>query len=136
MRKVYASTPLLVVSDLKKVAAFYERVLGYEDVEFFGEPPGFCMMHRDQHDLMLSLAEKPSEVHPHGRFQVWDVHLRVADLEAEKTAIEAAGGKLCGPIRETEYGMRELEIEDPDGHRICLGQDLEARPEDRSKLTS
>lgn len=134
MRRVLASTPLLVVSDLKRAATFYERVLGYEDVEFFGEPPGFCMMHRDQHDLMLSLAEKTSEVHPHGKFQVWDVHLRVADLDAEKAAIEAAGGKLCGPERTTEYGMRELEIEDPDGHRVCLGQDLEPRPEDKDKL--
>jgi catechol 2,3-dioxygenase-like lactoylglutathione lyase family enzyme len=129
-RHVFASTPLLIVSDLERSAGFYERVLGYEEPAFFGEPPEFCMLHRDEHDIMLQLADEPAEVRPNGVFDVWDVHLRVADLDAEMAAILAAGGSLAaGPIT-TEYEMREIEILDPDGHRICLGQDLEQRPED------
>jgi catechol 2,3-dioxygenase-like lactoylglutathione lyase family enzyme len=133
-RRTLASTPLLVVSDLQRAARFYEQVLGYVDVAFFGDPPSFCMLHRDEHDLMLALAEAPDHVHPHGRFGVWDVHLRVADLDLERQAMAAAGAKLVGEERVTEYGMREIEVEDPDGHRICLGQDLEPRPEDLPKL--
>jgi catechol 2,3-dioxygenase-like lactoylglutathione lyase family enzyme len=120
-----------VVSDLRRAADFYARVLGYEEPAFFGEPPVFCMLHRGPHDLMLSLAEEPGQVRPHGRFDVWDFHLRVADLEAERTAILAAGARLSSGPRGTEYGMTEITVDDPDGHRICLGQDRERRPEDR-----
>jgi predicted enzyme related to lactoylglutathione lyase len=52
------------------------------------------------------------------------LYLVVPDVEAERRAIEAAGARVIGAPRDTEYEMRELEIEDPDGHRICLGQTL------------
>jgi predicted enzyme related to lactoylglutathione lyase len=66
-------------------------------------------------------------------FEIGDVHLRVADLDAEIAAILAAGGSMASGPTTTEYEMREIEVVDPDGHRICLGQDLEERPEDRGR---
>lgn len=115
LRKTFAVCPLLVVEDIQRAADFYVRVLGYTEPLFAGEPPSFCMMNRDGQDLMLCL-ERP-----------WDYYLRVADLEEERRAIEAAGGKLRAGPRVTEYGMTEIEVEDPDGHIVCLGQDLEPR---------
>ena len=132
-RRVFASTPLLIVRNLKAAAAFYERVLGYQEPGFWGEPPTFCMLHRDEHDLMLAEADAPDEVRPNGRVGSWDVHLRVADLDAERGAILAAGGKIVEEKARTDYGMREIVIQDPDGHWICLGQDLERRDEDRGR---
>ncbi|MBS2024564.1 MAG: VOC family protein [Deltaproteobacteria bacterium] len=132
-RRVFASTPLLVVRDLRASAAFYEKVLGYEEPGFWGEPPVFCMLHRDEHDLMLSLAESPEQVRPNGPACRWDVHLRVADLDAERAAIVAAGVTPVEETASTPYGMRELVVADPDGHWICLGQDVEMREEDRGK---
>jgi catechol 2,3-dioxygenase-like lactoylglutathione lyase family enzyme len=128
MRKVFASTPVLLVSDLRRSVDFYVRALGYEEPALFGEPPEFAMIHRDGHDLMLSLAEKAP--HPNGG-EAWDVHLRVADLAAERAALVAADATILRELEQTEYGMRELVVVDPDGHWICLGQDLERRPEDR-----
>src|SRR5262245_61804367 len=134
MRKVLGSTPLLVVSDVKRATDFYIRVLGYQEPAFYGgDPPNFAMMHRDEHDLMLQRPRGTGTVQPHGRFGVWDVHLRVADVDAEKRAIEAAGWP-CSAVETTEYDMREIYVEDPDGHRICLGQDLVTRPEDRGRV--
>jgi predicted enzyme related to lactoylglutathione lyase len=126
-RRVFASTPLLIVRDLKAATAFYGRVMGYEEPRFWGEPPSFCMLHRDEHDLMLASADSSDEVRPNGRVGSWDVHLRVADLDAERRAILAAGGKIVEENARTGYGMREIVVQDPDGHWICLGQDLEVR---------
>ena len=126
-RHTFASTTLLLVRDIERSAGFYERVLGYEEPGFWGEPPGFCMLHRGPFDLMLQLAEEPNQVAPKGRFGVWDMHLRVADLAAERAAIEAAGGAIvseCGP---TEYGMLEMCVDDPDGYRI-LSRSRRATP--------
>jgi predicted enzyme related to lactoylglutathione lyase len=126
-RGIRASAPLLVVSDLRRAVDFYTRVLGYQDPSFFGTPESLCILHRGDFDLILSLARSADQVQPHGRFDVWDLYLTVSDLDAEQLAIEAAGGKIRAPARVTEYQMREIEIDDPDGHRLCLGQELEPR---------
>ncbi len=115
LRRTHAVAPLLVVNDLRRAADFYVRVLGYGDASFFGEPPSFCLLGRDGHELMLS-RERP-----------WDFYLRVADVDAERQAIEAAGGRLRAGPRVTDYGMTEIELEDPDGHVVCLGQETEPR---------
>jgi predicted enzyme related to lactoylglutathione lyase len=82
------------------------------------------MLHRDGFELMLSLAEKPGQVKPHGPHGVWDVYLRVADVATEAEALRAAGGALDKGPTDMFYEMREIECLDPDGHRICLAQDL------------
>jgi catechol 2,3-dioxygenase-like lactoylglutathione lyase family enzyme len=48
----------------------------------------------------------------------------VGDLEAEVAALRAAGVAIEREPSRTEYGMVEAEVSDPDGHRICFGQDL------------
>jgi predicted enzyme related to lactoylglutathione lyase len=108
-------TPLLVVADVRRAADFYVRVLGYQQATFFGEPPSFCLLNREGFELMLS-HRRP-----------WDVYLRVADIDVERQAIEAAGGALRAGPRVTEYGMTEIEVEDPDGHVVCLAQEMEPR---------
>jgi len=128
-RRVLTSTPLLLVSDLRRSMDFYLDVLGYREPATFGEPPGFAMMHRDGYDLMLQRC-RPEDVRPNGKAGAWDVHLRVADVQAERRAIEAAGGKLLSEPETTEYGMIEIVVEDPDGHRVCLGQNLVVSPDD------
>jgi catechol 2,3-dioxygenase-like lactoylglutathione lyase family enzyme len=80
---------------------------------------------------MLAEDESPDAVRPNGAVRRWDVHLRVADLDAERRAIESAGVALVYESPGTEYGMREIVVQDPDGHWICLGQDLTMRDEDR-----
>jgi catechol 2,3-dioxygenase-like lactoylglutathione lyase family enzyme len=130
-RRVFASTPVLVVADLDRAIGFYTRVLGYRDPVAWGEPPCFAMLHRDEHDLMLSLTEPVAPVQRSPHSAGWALHLRVADLATEQRALEAAGVKpVSGPSDPTPYGMIELILDDPDGNRICLGQDLERRPED------
>jgi 3-hydroxyisobutyrate dehydrogenase-like beta-hydroxyacid dehydrogenase/predicted enzyme related to lactoylglutathione lyase len=122
-RRALASTPVLAVTDLKRAIHFYEHVLGYAEPRVWDD---FAMLHRDEHDLMLYVgAPAPA---PDGR---WNVHLRVADLAEERRAIAATGATLhADRPQETEYGMIELELRDPDGHTICLAQDVVRRAED------
>jgi catechol 2,3-dioxygenase-like lactoylglutathione lyase family enzyme len=117
-------TPVLLVTDLQRSLDFYIRVLGYEDPAVHGDPPCFAMINRDGLDLMLSLAEGSSKPHPNGAHGVWDFHLRVSDLAADMARISAAGVAIDRGPTDTFYEMREIEVLDPDGYRICLGQDL------------
>lgn len=122
--RLRAMTPLLVVSDLQRSIDFYVDKLGFTDANSWGEPPCFAMMHRDGLDLMLSRAEQPEHVAPHGRFGVWDLFLSVGDVAAERAALLAGGVAIDKGPTDTFYAMREIEILDPDGHRVCLAQDI------------
>jgi len=129
--KLFATSPVFVVSNLLRSVDFYER-LGFTDKSLFGNPPTFAMVTRNGFDVMLSLAATPDEVRPNGK--AWDLHLRIADASAEQAALEAAGIRIDrGPKLKEDYGMIELEVLDPDGYRICLGQDDVQRPEDADK---
>jgi len=119
-----ATTPVLVVADLQRSIAFYTK-LGFVEPAMWGEPPCFAMMNRDELDLMLSLAEDPSHVRPNGPHGVWDLYIKVEDLDAELTALTDLAVPIDHPIQSTEYDMRELEVVDPDGYRICFGANME-----------
>jgi predicted enzyme related to lactoylglutathione lyase len=126
-RRVHSITPLFVVRDVERSAAFYCDVLGFEDPSFFapeGGPAEFCMINRDGHELMLKRSRGEGDVTPNGRPDAWDVYLRVADVAAEKEGIERAGGTVVAGPRDTFYSMREIEVLDPDGYRTCLAQDV------------
>ena len=123
-RQVHSITPLFVVADVERSAAYYCDVLGFEDPSFFGTPAVFCMLNRDGHDLMLRKTAGANDITPNGRADAWDMYMKVADVAAEKDGIERAGGSIVAGPRDTFYEMREIEVIDPDGYRICLAQDM------------
>jgi len=117
------------VSDLQRSIDFYCNKLGFIEPNVWGEPPCFAMMNRDGFDLMLSLAEEPSHVRPNGPVGVWDIFLSITDVTAEMAALEASGVPIAKGPTDTFYGMREIEVLDPDGYRLCLAQNLENEPQ-------
>lgn len=122
--RVRGLTPLLVVSDFPRALDFYQRALGFVEPSVWGEPPCFAMLNRDGFELMLSLAEKEGDVRPNGPTGRWDCYLRVDDVAAEIAALAAAGVPLASGPTDTFYQMREVEVLDPDGHRVCLAEDV------------
>jgi catechol 2,3-dioxygenase-like lactoylglutathione lyase family enzyme len=124
--KLLTTTPSFIVADLKASLDFYCGKLGFGEPGVWGEPPCFAMIHRDGFEMMLSLAEEKARPRPNGPDGMWDMYIRVGDLDAEIAALKAAGAEIAsGPETKEYYGMREIELLDPDGHRICFGQDVE-----------
>ena len=122
--KVLTTTPLLVVSDLQRSIDFYGR-LGFGEPGIWGEPPCFAMINRDGLELMLSLTEGAAKPQPNGPHGVWDMYIRIADLDAELAALSQSGVAIDrGPVT-TMYDMREIDVIDPDGYRICVAQNVE-----------
>jgi predicted enzyme related to lactoylglutathione lyase len=121
--KARTMTPLFVVSDLHRSLDFYAR-LGFGEPGIWGEPPCFAMINRDGLELMLSLAEGGAAPRPNGH-GVWDAFIAVTDLDAEIAALSDAGVAVDRGPTTTEYRMKEIEVVDPDGFRICLAQNVE-----------
>ena len=121
-------TPLLLVADLQRSLDFYTGKLGFHDPGVYGEPPCFAMIHRDGLELMLQLAVGGVATRPNGRDDVWDLVLGVADVAGEQAVLTAAGVAIDRGPTDTFYAMREIEVLDPDGHRICFAQDISNEP--------
>jgi catechol 2,3-dioxygenase-like lactoylglutathione lyase family enzyme len=118
----------LVVANLQRSIDFYANKLGFVDPNVHGDPPCFAMLNRDGFDLMLSLAESPNLVRPNGPSGVWDIYLSVADIADESAALAAAGITIDKGPTDMFYQMREIEVIDPDGYRLCLAQDISGEP--------
>ena len=92
--------------------------------QIWGEPPVFAMANFGPVTIMLKQSEKgPRNNHPSDPL-MWDAYLWVKDLEAIEKAFRASGVDIHREPEETDYGCRELEICDPDGHILCFGQVL------------
>lgn len=59
MTKFVQGATILEVKDIKVSEAFYREKLGFRPGLFFGEPPTFCLLSRDNVALFLDLARTP-----------------------------------------------------------------------------
>ncbi|MBY5933045.1 VOC family protein [Tateyamaria omphalii] len=112
------ATPVLRVSDYARAKAFYMDVLGFEVTQEAGDPvTGFGIFRAGSAQIFLMAWDGPDAA-----YDGWRVYLYPQDLDAQLAHIAATGTAVSGPTV-TEYGMREVQVTDPDGNVICLGED-------------
>ena len=118
------SHPVLAVHDLERSAAWYEDVLGCEVRD---PDPGnwrFCRAG----DVIFMLGRCPddppaSELGAHS----YVAYLHVEDVDAFHARAVAANAEVLKPPTDEPWGMRELALRSPDGHRFMLGQPTRKR---------
>jgi hypothetical protein len=126
MPKITASAPVLLVSDVVASANYFRDAVGFAYEQFWGDPPDFCICHRDGHYLMLAQVEDPSRIVPHWKIRekLVNAYFWVDDADALYLEMQANGAKMdYGPCTQP-YGVREFGIQDLDGHDIGFGQVL------------
>lgn len=115
------ATPVLRTADYPRARAYYEERLGFQVVEEGGDPPRFGIFKRGGAVIFVDgWHGGPSETSDN-----WNAYIHVAGLDALFERFRKAGAEIVRPIEQTVYGMREFELLDPDGNRICFGEDLE-----------
>lgn len=124
MAKITASAPVLLVSDLVASANYFRDAVGFRYDGFYGDPPNFCIMHRDGHYLMLAKVDDPSQIKPYWQIvhQMWNAYFWVDDARALYKELVAAGAKIDYGLDAKPYGILEFGIQDLDGHDIGFGQ--------------
>jgi catechol 2,3-dioxygenase-like lactoylglutathione lyase family enzyme len=113
---------VLAVQDLQKSADWFRDVLGFR--VSWEEGADWRLVERDTVRLMLGHCpdEKPAaDVGAHS----WFGYLSVDDVDGLYAELTAHGAN-CTPPADRHYGMREIVVTTPDGHRIVFGQDLPA----------
>ena len=121
MPKLLQSATTIEVKDIKASEAFYREKLGFRPGNFYGEPPSFCIVSRDDVTIFLDLARTP---HPAPLNQYWALYIYVDDVNAMAAELAARGVVFDREPEDQPYGCRDFDIRDPDGHLIGIGQDL------------
>src|SRR5262245_35081355 len=118
------AVPVLRVTDVARSIEWYRAMLGFVGDPFPSAPPHeFAILRQGPVELMLRRGSPP--VRPQPRPYNWDVYLR-RDGERFREVFAAfhARGIVTRRLERMFYGLAEFEITDPDGHVICLSQDL------------
>jgi uncharacterized glyoxalase superfamily protein PhnB len=121
--RITGSDPVLAVHDLDLSAAWYRDVLGCEldDVD----PGNWCFCRAGDVTFMLGRCPdvpSASELGDHS----YVAYLHVEDVDGFYRRAVAAGAEVLKPPRDESWGMREIGLRSPDGHRFMLGQSIES----------
>ena len=123
--RVLAASPILLVADVVKAAAYYADALGFEAPRMWGDPPHFCIPQRGHCTVMLNQVGPDIGYRPnadfHGRF---DVYFDVDDADALFAEYKANGADIVCEPSDEPYLMREFQVRDLDGHLLAFGHDI------------
>lgn len=128
MAKLVGSAPVLLVRDILASAAYFRDRLGFSYDRLWGDPPDFCMVHRDGLVVMLSQAPVDATLVPHWQIvdKMWDIYFWVDDAEALYHELQASGALIDYHLGIKPYGVKEFGVQDLDDHDIGFGQVLDS----------
>jgi len=121
MVKFIDSATTIEVSDVVASEKFYREQLGFRQGYFYGQPPTFCICCRDRVTVFLDQVRTQ---HPIPLNQYWALYIYVDDVDAMYADVQSRGSKIDRAIEDQDYGCRDFDIRDPDGHLIGIGQNL------------
>ena len=124
----WSIAPYFIVDDVVATANYYRDKLGFVYDRFWGEPPCFCMVRRRGVIIMLSQIETAEKMNPNRSVTdsgPWDAYIWIDDADALYAEYKANGVEIARDICDQEYGCRDFDVIDPNGYRLCFGQDLE-----------
>jgi uncharacterized glyoxalase superfamily protein PhnB len=125
--RMTSGVPLLQVYDMPTSLAFYRDLLGFEVI--LTAPPGpvthWAMLRNGDMRLMLNSKYEfdyarplePDRTSGRGDFILY---VTCEDAEAAYHELQTRGWTDVEEPTTAPYGMREVQIRDPDGFRICL----------------
>ena len=111
---------VLAVPDLAEASSYWREVLGFTRQM---QPEGWDFLIRDGCRVMLGeciddLA--PAVLGSHSYFG----YFTVDDIDAYHREIAARGAIIPSPPTDRPWGMREMVVHTPQGHRMMFGQQI------------
>lgn len=107
------TNPILYSTDVKRSLKFYTEVLGFKDSWEWGNPVDFGGISRDNVEIFFCLKDQ-------GHPGTW-LALLVDNVDEYYNSIKDKGAKIISPPTSYEWNMREMTVQDPDGHIIRFG---------------
>ena len=110
---------VLSVSDMKQSLEFYTKVLGFELTFGWNEPVDYAVLKRGDVSIHLTSGVESGQISKNPVLYIF-----VYDVDLLFDEIVAKGGEVKNDPGDREYGMRDFDIEDPDGYMITFGKGI------------
>ena len=110
-----AAVPILNVKNVPRSLAYYVEKLGFRKEWDWGAPPSFACVQRDQVRIFLCQDGQ-------GAPGTW-ISIFVQDVDALYEDYKRNGAVIRQAPTNLPWGLREMNVEDPDGHRLRLGSE-------------
>ena len=125
-RKILSGATIFIVADVVKAAEYYRDKLGFRFERYWGDPPTFCMLWRNEQCVMLSKVEDTGLIRPVSsvRPDIWDAYFWVNDVEGFFEELTGNGASTISEPTVTFYNVKEFTVRDPDGYVICFGEGM------------
>lgn len=118
--------PILQVESVTRSLAFYIDKLGFVSHGTWGDGPDFCIVERGAVTFALDRTRTAGTKVPLNQY--WAAYVYVEDADALHTEFSANGIEIVRGPCDAEYGLRDFDIRDPDGHLIGFGHMLDPKP--------
>jgi len=111
--------PILYSANVAASLAYYTEVLEFESKWGWEDPPTFGGVSKDCVEVFF--CERGQ-----GNPGTW-LSVFVDNVDEYYERIKAKGAKIICPPEDMEWNVREMLVEDPDGHRIRFGHSIESK---------
>lgn len=118
--KLTGIAPQLVVKDVVRTAEHYQYVLGFNIINFAGDPPAYAMVERDGLQIHFGKSDPGSiQTNENIRKETTDLIIWVPEIEKFFEEVKSRNADIVKDIVKRVYG-REFIIRDIDGHKILV----------------
>ena len=118
--KLNSLTPMLETKDLKATVDFYTSTLGFT-CDNYSVQWGWANIRKDKIDIMFTVPNK------HRGFtepvMSGSLYMNTDNVDSVWEALKDKC-KVCYPIENFEYGMREFAVYDNNGYLLQFGQEI------------
>ncbi len=112
-------TPILHVRDFEEAMSYYTERLLFERLWDWGDPPDFGAVRLGKVEIFLSQRAQ-------GAAGTW-LCIFLEDVDGYYERIQRLGAEVIEPPRNLPWGMREMQVRDPNQHVIRFGHGIPAR---------
>jgi predicted enzyme related to lactoylglutathione lyase len=109
--------PILYSADVKRSLAYYIEQLAFDEKWEWDNPTTFGGVSKDCVRIFFCLKDQ-------GNPGTW-IAVNVDNVDEYFETIKTRGAKILSPPQDKEWFMREMLVEDPDGHIIRFGHGIE-----------
>lgn len=115
--RLIEATATLRAGDVTALAEWYRDKLGFAIAMSWGDPAEYARVQRDAVELGLGRLDD--------RFGPSAVYAIVSGVDALYEEFVARGVAIARQVADQPYRMRDFDLFDPEGNRICFGEATE-----------
>ena len=122
---MYSILAVFPVPNMNKTSDFYVKNLGFRCVEYTDSSEPHMCLYKDNIEIILT-DSKGKKVVPNRELYGYgyDTYVIVDNQEALQKEFEAKKLKIVRRVSETDYGNKELVLEDIDGRWLGFGMKI------------